>query len=87
MGYEIFGQNITGIRDIKTPPPLMGPQHRSRLTTLSLIWFLWEAKEPTPLFKKSRDVDPGGVANLFWAGWVRVRRDLNIGVTQITAYK
>ena len=24
MGYGIFGQNITGIRDIKTP--LMGPQ-------------------------------------------------------------
>ena len=68
-------------------PPLIGPHHRSRLTTLSLIWFLWDAKEPTPLFKKSRDVDPGGVANLFWAGWVRVRRDLNIGVTQITAYK
>ena len=88
MGYGIFGQKITEIRDFKTPPPpLMGPHHRSRLTTLSLIWFLWEAKEPTPLFKKSRDVDPGGVANLFWAGWVRVRRDLNIGVTQITAYK
>ena len=29
----------------------------------------------------------GGVANLSWAEWVRVRRDLNIGITQITAYK
>ena len=90
MGYGIFGKKITGLRVFKTPPPpppLMGPHHRSCLTTLSLIWFLWDAKEPTPLFKKSRDVDPGGVANLFWAGWVRVRRDLKIGVTQITAYK
>ena len=27
---------------------------RSRLTALSLIWFLWDVKEPTPLFEKSR---------------------------------
>ena len=26
MGYGIFGQKITGIRDITTPPPPMGPQ-------------------------------------------------------------
>ena len=43
---------------------------RSRLTALSLIWFLWDVKEPTPLFEKSRDPDPGGVADLSWAGWV-----------------
>ena len=27
---------------------------RSRLTALSLIWFLWDVKERTPLFEKSR---------------------------------
>ena len=27
---------------------------RSRLTALSLIWFLWNVKEPTPLFEKSK---------------------------------
>ena len=27
---------------------------RSRLTALTLIWFLWDVKEPTPLFEKSR---------------------------------
>ena len=26
--------------------------------------FLWDVKEPTPLFKKSRGVDPSGVVNL-----------------------
>ena len=28
--------------------------HSSRLTAHSLYWFLWDAKEPTPLFEKSR---------------------------------
>ena len=40
----------------------------------SLIWFLLDVKEPTPLFKKSKGVlDPGDVANLSWAGWVIVK--------------
>ena len=47
-------------------------KRRSRLTALSPIWFLGDVKEPTPLFKKSREVDPGSVANLYglwdWVG-------------------
>ena len=44
---------------------------RSRLTALSLIWFLSDVKEHTPHFtKRVGDVDPSGVANLSWAGWV-----------------
>ena len=31
---------------------------RSCLTALSLIWFLWDVKEPTSLFKKSRTQTP-----------------------------
>ena len=31
---------------------------RSRLTALLLIWFLWDVKEPTPLFEKSRKRRP-----------------------------
>ena len=31
---------------------------RSRLTALTLIWFLWDVKEPTPLFEKSRGRRP-----------------------------
>ena len=37
---------------------------RSRLTALTLIWFLWDINEPTPLFKSVGDIDPGGVVNL-----------------------
>ena len=47
---------------------------RSHLTALSLnICCLWNTKEPTPLFEKSRG-HPGGVANLSLAGWV-IRKD------------
>ena len=38
-----------------TPP---GKNCRSRLTALALIWFLWDVKEPTPLFEKSRGRRP-----------------------------
>ena len=31
---------------------------RFRLIALSLIWFLWDVKEPTPLFEKSRGRGP-----------------------------
>ena len=27
--------------------------HRSHLTAHSLYWFLWDVKDPTPLFEKS----------------------------------
>ena len=37
---------------------------RSRLVALILIWFLWDGKETTPLFEKTRDIDPGVVVNL-----------------------
>ena len=36
----------------------------SRLRALTLIWLLCDVKEPIPLFKKSRDVDPGVMVNL-----------------------
>ena len=26
--------------------------HRLHLTALTLLWFLWDIKEPTPLFQK-----------------------------------
>ena len=40
------------------------------------IWFLLDIKEPTPL-ERVGDIDPGGVANLSWAGWViPITRDL-----------
>ena len=29
--------------------------HSFRLTAHSLYWFLWDVKEPTPLFEKSRE--------------------------------
>ena len=31
---------------------------RSRLTALTLTWFLWDIKEPTPLFEKCRGCRP-----------------------------
>ena len=34
--------------------------HSSRLTAITLIWLLWDVKEPTPLFEKSRGRRPGG---------------------------
>ena len=35
-------------------------------------------KEPTPQFEKSiGDVDPGGVVNLSWVGWV-IRKERSI---------
>ena len=34
----------------------------SRLTALSFIWFLWDVKEPTPLFEKSGGRGP------WWCG-------------------
>ena len=37
-------------------PP--GKNLRSRLTALALIWFLWDVKEPTPLFEKSKGCRP-----------------------------
>ena len=44
--------------------------HTSRLTALSLIWFLWDVKEPTPLFDKSRGHRPWwcGQPLLGWVG-------------------
>ena len=51
---------------------------RSRLTALTLIWFLWDVKEPTPLFKKSRGRRPrccGQPSHITsftsWVGWVQ----------------
>ena len=45
---------------------------RSRLTALSLIWFLWDIKEPTPLFEKSRGRRPRwrGQPFLGWVGYL-----------------
>ena len=40
-----------------------------RVIALTFIWLLWGVKEPPPLFKKGH-VDPGSVANLFWAALV-----------------
>ena len=42
----------------------------SRLTTLSLVWFLWDVKEPHHCSKRLGDVHHSRVANLSWAGWV-----------------
>ena len=51
---------------------------RSRLTALTLIWFLWDVKEPTPLFEQSRGCRPRccGQPSLItsvtsWVGWVQ----------------
>ena len=43
----------------------------SRLTTLSLVWFLRDVKEPTPLFEKTRGRTPQwfGQAFLGWVGY------------------
>ena len=50
----------------------------SRLRALTLIWFLWDVKEPTPLFEKSRGRRPRccGQPSLItsfssWVGWVQ----------------
>ena len=51
---------------------------RSHLTALSLVCFLWNVKEITPLFENSRSVEPGGVANLSWAGWVICKNRLKL---------
>ena len=45
------GQNFQSSR-IRTK------NRRSCLTALSLIWFLWDVKEPTPLFQKRRGRRP-----------------------------
>ena len=42
----------------------------SRLAALSLIWFLWDAKGPTPLFVKSRGRRPRWCGQLLLVGWV-----------------
>ena len=39
---------------------------RSRLTALLLIWFLWDVKEPTPLFEKSRKRRPRWCTQTFF---------------------
>ena len=51
---------------------------RSRLTALTLIWFLWDVKERTPLFEKSSGRRPRwcGQPSLItsftsWVGWVK----------------
>ena len=51
---------------------------RSRLTALTLMWFLWDVKEPTPLFEKSRGRRPrccGKPSHITsitpWVGWVQ----------------
>ena len=54
--------------------------------TVRYIWLsvlgLWDVKESTPLFEKSRDVDPVGVASFSWAaGRLSIRGDVNIGIT------
>ena len=36
----------------------------SRFTALTLTWLLWDVKEPTLQFEKSRGRRPGGLANL-----------------------
>ena len=38
-------------------------------TALSLIWFLWDVKEPTPLWEKSSERRPWGCGQPF-LGWV-----------------
>ena len=42
----------------------------SRLTAPSGIWFLWDAKEPTPLFEKSRGLIPRWCGQPFLLAWV-----------------
>ena len=42
-------------------------KRRSRLTVLSLFWLLWDVKEPTLLFEKSRRRGPGGPG---WVGYL-----------------
>ena len=51
---------------------------RSRLTVLTLMWFLWDVKEPTPLLEKSRGRRPrccGKPSHITsitpWVGWVQ----------------
>ena len=51
---------------------------RSRLTAITIIWFLWDIKEPTPLFEKSRGRRPrccGQPTHITsftsWVGWVQ----------------
>ena len=62
---------------------LSDKDRRSRLTALSLVWFLWDIKEPTPLFEKSRGRRPRWCGQPFLHGLVglSVRRDLNIEIT------
>ena len=45
---------------------------RARLTALTLIWFSWDVKEPTPLFEKSRGRRPRwrGQPFLGWVGYL-----------------
>ena len=50
---------------------------RSRLTALTLMWFLWDVKEPTPLLEKSRGRrprccrKPSHITSITpWVGWV-----------------
>ena len=50
----------------------------SRPSALALIWFLWDVKEPTPLFEKSRGrrprccCQPSHITSFTsWFGWVQ----------------
>ena len=55
--------------------PRLAISYWSRLTALTLIWLLWDVKEPTPLFEKSRGRRPRccGHTTSFtsWVGWVQ----------------
>ena len=58
--------------------PIRTKNRRSRLTALTLVWFLWDVKEPTPLFEKCRGRRPQccGQPSLItsftsWVGWVQ----------------
>ena len=53
---------------------------RACLTAFSLLWFLWDVKEPTPLFEKSRTQTQVVQPTFSWLVWLSVTRDLNIRI-------
>ena len=56
--------------------------HRSCLTALTLTWFLWDIKEPTPVFEKCRGCrprrcgQPSHVTSFTsWVEWVQLAHE------------
>ena len=64
-----------------------------RRTALTHTWFLWNVKEPTPLFEKSRGRRPSGVVNLHTThhiihimGWSGCQWRLCMLTSELTVY-